>query len=651
MPHTPPVGGLRLTPLTFLTLLALPGALALAGCSDDSAGSVSDTLTTGGISATGSGTEPTTFTPTSLDSNSDTVDPTHPDSGATHTSSSTTDVPTTTVDVTVSTTDPSTTTTGVEPGTTTTGDGSTTETCDTDGPLCDIPPEEMVPTDKPDGLPSPLPGVYDDQGEAPLDNQVRGLIGFPTRGFGTLEDKVLAMYTPSSPSYGEYMTVAEWMQDHAPTQEDYDLIKEWLEFRNLPVTFDSSNRLVVAFKGSVKDFNDTFKTTLHICLRKNPQQGNPPFEVYCTIDSFTLPKFVAERTTGLLTADLPAATGSLPPEGGSVISDPPGPGAFDPVEIAAAYEVDDLYAAGFTGQGVKLGVIAAATYHSKDLQTFWKSFGITRAVPKRKQMMEPVVTRITETILDVQWSSSIAKGAEIITYEGPDARNTALMFAFNEAIALGEVSVLTDSFAHREDSEPLPLRHQYNHSALMGAAIGMTVISASGDSARPDIPCTSPYVVCVGGSDLVTNGNGTVVSEAAWDSSGSGDAKTFLTPQWQVGTAPNDRRATVDLALNAGFAGGGYWIRRFGLWESYGGTSFAAPTFAGLIAVVNSYRADQGLGPVGLLTPVIYTDALVKASFRDITVGSTDLFPAKKGWDYPTGWGAPRAKKLADALP
>lgn len=643
MPHTPPVGGLRLTlaPLSLLTLLALA-----SGCPDESAGSVTES-STGGINVTTTDTS-TTIPTTTFDSQTDTVDPSHPDSSVTHTTG---DVPTTTVDVTASTTDV-TTTTGVDPSTTTTtGEGSTTETCDTDGPLCDIPPEEQVPTEKPDGLPSPLPGVYDDQGEAPLDNQVRALIGFPTRSFGTLEGKVAAMYDPKSPSYGEYLTVAEWMAAHAPTQEDYDLIKEWLEFRNLPVTFEASNRMVVAFKGSVKDFNATFKTTLHICLRKNPQQGNPPFEVYCTVDSFTLPKFVADRTTGLLTADLPAPTGSLPGEAGAVISDPPGPGALDPGEIAAAYEIDDLYAAGFTGQGIKIGVIAAATYHSKDLQTFWKTFGITRALPKRKQMMEPVVTRITETILDTQWSSSMAPGAEVITYEGPDARNTALLFSFNEAIALGEVQVLTDSFAHREDSEPLPLRHQYNHAALMGASLGITVISASGDSARPDIPCTSAYVVCVGGTDLLTNGNGVVISETAWESSGSGDAKTFLVPKWQMGIVPNDRRATVDVALNAGFSSGGYWIRRFGVWESYGGTSFAAPVFAGLIAVVNSYRADQGLPPVGLLTPVIYTDALVKASFRDVTMGATDLFAAKKGWDYPTGWGAPRAKKLADSLP
>jgi kumamolisin len=180
-----------------------------------------------------------------------------------------------------------------------------------------------------------------------------------------------------------------------------------------------------------------------------------------------------------------------------------------PGRIAAAYEIDDLYDIGLQRPGPAIGVVAAATYHKKDLQIFWLSFGITRALPTRVQVMEPVVTRITETILDTQWASSMAPGADVIVYEGPDARNTALLFTFNEAIARGEVTVLTDSFAHREDSEPLPVRDQYDHSALMAAALGITVVSASGDSARPDTPCTSPYVTCVGGTDLETDDEGT----------------------------------------------------------------------------------------------------------------------------------------------
>ena len=49
-------------------------------------------------------------------------------------------------------------------------------------------------------------------------------------------------------------------------------IKDWLVSRNLKVNFEASNRMLIAFSGSVKDFNATFQTTLHICLRKNPHK-------------------------------------------------------------------------------------------------------------------------------------------------------------------------------------------------------------------------------------------------------------------------------------------------------------------------------------------------------------------------------------------
>jgi kumamolisin len=111
------------------------------------------------------------------------------------------------------------------------------------------PAEEKVPRTKPDGLPSPLPGVYDDQGEAPLDNGVRALIGFPTRNRGALEARVVDDVRPEQPELREYMTVPEWMADHAPTQADFDLIKQWLASRNLTVNFEASNRMVVAFRG------------------------------------------------------------------------------------------------------------------------------------------------------------------------------------------------------------------------------------------------------------------------------------------------------------------------------------------------------------------------------------------------------------------
>ncbi|MBZ5712229.1 S53 family peptidase [Nannocystis pusilla] len=531
----------------------------------------------------------------------------------------------------------------------TTGADDPVGPCATD-PLCDIPPEEHEPTNKPDGLPSPLPGVYDDLGPAPLDNGFRSLMGFPNRQRELLEERVAAMYDPDSPSFRDYLTVDEWMADHAPRTKDVDIVKAWLKSRGFTINYEAKNRLLVHFSGSVKDFNETFDTELHICMRKNPLHSGDPFPVYCTLESFTLPIFVAERTHGLATADLPAETGTLTKEVGDVVEDYPGDDAHGPPAFYGAYNMNKLFADGYDGTGSAIGVVGAGTYHTIDLQIFWKSFGIERELPTRVALMEPVFERITETSLDTQWSSSLGPGADVFVYEGPDARNTALLFAWNEAIGDNKADVVTTSFAHREDAEAKTLRHQYDESALMGAAIGMTLLSASGDSANPDTPCSSPYVTCVGGTNLVATPTGVISSERAWSMSGSGNSKSFAPPYWQEADVDSETRAMCDLALSSS-PENPMWMRRWKKWEAYGGTSFASPAFAGMVAVVNSYRKAHGKPRVGYLNPVIYLHGPTRATFRDITKGATPYHSAGVGWDYPTGLGAPDIAALAATIP
>jgi kumamolisin len=187
---------------------------------------------------------------------------------------------------------------------------------------------------------------------------------------------------------------------------------------------------------------------------------------------------------------------------------------------------------------------------------------------------------------------------------------------------------------------------------MMGAALGITILVASGDSAQPDVPSSSPFVTCVGGTALTLTAAGAVDTEIAWNESGSGVSDTFTIPSWQEGVVlgSNGMRATADMAMNAS-GDTPYWSYYLAEWKSYGGTSFAAPSFAGLIAVVNSFRIAQGDPTVGYLNPILYRSPEVQATFRDIVEGSTAKYPAGPGWDYPTGWGAPRARELAEALP
>ena len=85
-------------------------------------------------------------------------------------------------------------------------------------------------------------------------------------------------------------------------------------------------------------------------------------------------------------------------------------------------------------------------------------------------------------------------------------------------------------------------------------------------------------------------------------------------------------------------------------WETVGGTSLAAPCWAGLIGIADQLRASQNLpsldGPTQTL-PALY--GLPAADFHDIT-GGNNGYPAGPGFDLGAGLGSPVANKLVPDL-
>ena len=540
------------------------------------------------------------------------------------------------------------------------GDGDGDSKPPPDGPLADIPEEGWEPGPNPDGVPQPLPGVYDDLGPADDDDPLRALIGLSLRDREDLDAFLAEVSDPTSDIFGQYMSFAEFMQFHGPTAEDAELLVAWLEYVGFEVQAVARSRMLVHFHGTVAQFNAAFDTKLHLCLRKNPQHQEPPFVVYCAHDSMTLPAFVADRSPGVITCDLPAVPGKLTQEGGQIQVAPPEGvlDGLDPARVAAIYDLDELWAQGYDGSGQGIAVITGTRPHNVWLQTFWQSFGIDRGVPTVVPLLEPASIRAIEATLNPAWAGAMAPGAKIIQYAGPDTRNSSTVFVYNEAIARmpGDgASVLTSSLAHREDSEPTLVREAYDASAAMGAAMGLTLMAASGNSAQTDTPSSSPYSLAIGGTVVAADEQGQVIDEVAWEMSGSGPTLSFPRPPWQDAVAGDlsDNHVVVDLALAAAPGlGTAYWIYWLDEWQIYGGTSFASPTFAGMVAVMNHYRADHGLPPLGFLAPKLYwVDLVHEQGFRDITQGATESFAAGPGWDVPTGWGAPRADLLAELVP
>ncbi len=85
-----------------------------------------------------------------------------------------------------------------------------------------------------------------------------------------------------------------------------------------------------------------------------------------------------------------------------------------------------------------------------------------------------------------------------------------------------------------------------------------------------------------------------------------------------------------------------------------GGTSAGAPIWAALVALVNQSRAAAARGTLGLAAPMLCEIGLATdlraAPFLDITEGDNGAFAAAPGFDFPSGWGVPRAAALARAL-
>ena len=155
---------------------------------------------------------------------------------------------------------------------------------------------------------------------------------------------------------------------------------------------------------------------------------------------------------------------------------------------------------------------------------------------------------------------------------------------------------------------------------------------------------------------------GAWVSETVWVDGGGGyfTPDAIPIPSWQqlpgVITSANEGSTTLrnspDVAAEANFD---FYVcadQTTCTANEYGGTSFAAPMWAGYLALVNQQAVANGNPTLGFINPTIYRLGLgsgYDTDFHDITSGSNG-YPAEIGYDLATGWGSPNGAGLINAL-
>ncbi len=85
-------------------------------------------------------------------------------------------------------------------------------------------------------------------------------------------------------------------------------------------------------------------------------------------------------------------------------------------------------------------------------------------------------------------------------------------------------------------------------------------------------------------------------------------------------------------------------------WITVGGTSAAAPLWAGSMALINQYLQSQGKAVVGYANPALYglfNTQQQAPAFHDVTSGSNLHYAATTGYDMGSGIGTPNVDNIA----
>ena len=499
-------------------------------------------------------------------------------------------------------------------------------------------------------------------------NQVLQLdLVLPLRDPAGVKSFLSALYTPGNPSYHQFLTPAQFTARFGPTQEQYDEVVNFAKTNGLQVVGGSRDGMDVQVRGTV----DAIETALHVSLNtyRHPSEDrifygvdreptpNLSFSLWHVsgLDNYSLPK---PRVVSK--SDFAAAHGKYPEQVVSRATTGSGPSAsFLGSDMRAAYATGTT----LTGAGQHLGLLEYYGADLADLTTYYNNVHQTKTTPVNLISTDGTSTSCvysragrycddTEQILDMTQALGMAPGlASLDVYIG--STDTAIISAMTTHNPLPTTIGCSWGWT---PADPKTLDPYFQKMAIQG----QNFFAASGDSStwsrRVEAwPADDANVVSVGGTDLITSSaGGPWASETAWVDSGGGISPDKIAiPSWQklsgVINSSNKGSTTYrngpDVSANANFT---FYVcadQTTCTANEYGGTSFAAPMWAGFIALVNQQRANSGKGLIGFINPYIYAENVTSTystDFHDVTSGKSGSYSAVTGFDLVTGWGSPK---------
>ncbi len=544
-----------------------------------------------------------------------------------------------------------------------------------------------------------------------------------------------SLQDPTSPSYHRWLTPDQYAARFGVAPADIARASSWLASQGLTVDGPSRTGTRLGFSGSVAAIEAAFGTEMHLYEvdgAKHFAMARSP-SVPSDIAGFVLglhgmhdfrvapPRHPSPKPSYTLPVTLSdGGTENIP--------------SLAPADFAAIYDVQALYAAGITGAGQKIAVAEQTDFNDADIAAFRSTFSLATNAPVRVPVPNSgnafvSANDLGEAELDTEWAGAVATDATIEYVFTGDTDNNGVFDSLLYAIEQATAPLVSLSYGSCESGIAPSDIAFYEATGDSAAMMGITVLVSSGDSGAAGCdgqfsaaakrgefvgyPASIPTVTAVGGTQFqLTKDNLSTYLDGNWNALGyipesgwnetwtdedagfpglgastGGVSVAFAKPYWQVPFTPKDKfRDVPDVALTASaaimpYVTSGSWTAADGdaqapqteALQPVGGTSCAAPSFAGILALVNQAIAKaQPTAPVGLgnANPVLYALANNQtgaAAFHDVTTGDNIVpcqaatvdcpttpplefgYTCAAGYDQVTGLGSVDAAKLVAA--
>jgi subtilase family serine protease len=476
---------------------------------------------------------------------------------------------------------------------------------------------------------------------------------------------------------------------YGPTEDDYETLKAFALAHGLKVTTTHPNRMVLDVVGPSRNIEAAFHVKMNDYLR-------PDGTVFYGSDQ--------EPSVDL---DIPLAhvyglnnEKRHKPKYRRPSFHQPNLGGSGTVGEFKCYDYRNAYVPGvsLTGLGQSLALVEFTVYKSTDVSTYGNSCSPTISVPLSNVYLDSVnvTTPIDcmasdnqpeiEIVLDIEMGMSMAPGLtrEVVYMAGGYDPPIDVLNRIATDDSCNQISCSWGWDPDSDSSTNGSDRVEENAVLAEFASQGQSYFLASGDGNgtngagefTTDPPYNDPSLgnddelnqTVVGATNL-TMSSGSWSSETTvnfsiygWTATGGILQGTFTgdsIPFYQVGIDMSNNNGSVVyrnvpdvsiVGLDCNIYDSCYGN------DDEGGTSAAAPLWAGFMALVNQQALLSSKAPVGFANPALYAiaeGANYNNDFHDITTGNNGnaaQFPAVTGYDLATGWGSPKGASLINDL-